>query len=148
MEFPDDPACDTLDRPYMLGDRVLVAPVFSPDGDVEYYVPAGRWTHLLTGEETVGPRWVRERYSPVSLPILVRPNTLLAVGARDDRPDDDYAEGVTLEGFAPSGTAPEGPAQAEIWVPGREQPSHFGLTSPGVTVVTKTSARSGWRPTL
>ncbi|MFK9882575.1 TIM-barrel domain-containing protein, partial [Klebsiella pneumoniae] len=29
LEFPDDPACDYLDRQYMLGDSVLVAPVFS-----------------------------------------------------------------------------------------------------------------------
>ncbi|WP_391595509.1 TIM-barrel domain-containing protein [Yersinia aldovae] len=28
LEFPDDPACDYLDRQYMLGDDLLVAPVF------------------------------------------------------------------------------------------------------------------------
>ena len=28
LEFPDDPACHTLDRQYMLGDSLLVAPVF------------------------------------------------------------------------------------------------------------------------
>ncbi|WP_419761794.1 hypothetical protein [Algibacter miyuki] len=27
LEYPDDPACDYLDRQYMLGDSVLVAPV-------------------------------------------------------------------------------------------------------------------------
>ena len=50
LEFPNDPACDTLDRQYMLGDALLVAPVFSFDGMVDYYVPAGQWTNLLTGE--------------------------------------------------------------------------------------------------
>ncbi|NED89084.1 alpha-xylosidase, partial [Streptomyces sp. SID11233] len=49
LEFPDDPACRTLDRQYMLGDDLLVAPVLAPDGSVEYYVPEGTWTHLLTG---------------------------------------------------------------------------------------------------
>lgn len=29
LEFPDDPACDYLDRQYMLGDSMMVAPVFS-----------------------------------------------------------------------------------------------------------------------
>jgi alpha-D-xyloside xylohydrolase len=33
LEFPDDPACDYLDRQYMLGDSVMVAPVFSESGD-------------------------------------------------------------------------------------------------------------------
>ncbi|MGQ4358160.1 hypothetical protein ACN6LJ_001783 [Streptomyces drozdowiczii] len=29
---------------------MLVAPVFTEDGQVEYYLPEGTWTHLLTGE--------------------------------------------------------------------------------------------------
>ena len=41
MEFPEDPACEYLDRQYMLGDRLLVAPVFRKDGKVTYYAPAG-----------------------------------------------------------------------------------------------------------
>ena len=41
LEFPDDPGCDTLDRQYMLGDSLLVAPVFSHDGMVDYYLPPG-----------------------------------------------------------------------------------------------------------
>ena len=49
LEFPDDPACDYLDRQYMLGDALLVAPIFTPDGMVDYYLPAGRWTNFLTG---------------------------------------------------------------------------------------------------
>ncbi|WP_319950577.1 TIM-barrel domain-containing protein, partial [Klebsiella pneumoniae] len=46
MEFPDDPACDYLDRQYMLGDNVMVAPVFTEAGDLQFYLPEGRWTHL------------------------------------------------------------------------------------------------------
>lgn len=42
LEFPEDPACDYLDRQYMLGDDLLVAPVFSEEGDVDFYLPQGR----------------------------------------------------------------------------------------------------------
>src|SRR5215207_8843223 len=38
-EFPDDPACTHLDRQYMLGDRLLVAPVFTASGETSYYLP-------------------------------------------------------------------------------------------------------------
>ncbi|MFR2836506.1 MAG: hypothetical protein ACLTCI_07600 [[Clostridium] nexile] len=41
MEFEDDPATKYLDMQYMLGDNILVAPVFSADGDVGYYIPEG-----------------------------------------------------------------------------------------------------------
>lgn len=48
LEYPDDPGAEDLDRQYMLGDAVLVAPVFRKDGVCDYYLPAGQWTHLLT----------------------------------------------------------------------------------------------------
>ncbi|XVS67965.1 alpha-xylosidase [Actinosynnema sp. CA-299493] len=99
VEFPDDPGCTHLERQYMLGDDLLVAPVFSDEGDVSYYVPEGVWTHLLTGETVQGPRWVRDRCDFLTAPVLVRPNAVLPVGAVDDRPDYDYAEGVTLRAY-------------------------------------------------
>ena len=100
LEFPDDPGCDALDRQYMLGDRLLVAPVFTPEGVVDYYLPAGRWTSFLTGEVVEGGRWIRERHDFMSLPLMVRPNSVIAVGANDQRPDYDYADGVTFHVFA------------------------------------------------
>lgn len=54
LEFPDDPAVGYLDRQYMLGTDLLVAPVFSGDGSVEFYLPEGEWTSLLSGETVSG----------------------------------------------------------------------------------------------
>ena len=102
LEFPADPGCDTLDRQYMLGDALLVAPVFSPDGMVDYYLPAGRWTHFLSGATVAGGRWVREQHNYLSLPLMARPNSIIAVGANDLRPDYDFADGVTLHVFEPA----------------------------------------------
>jgi alpha-D-xyloside xylohydrolase len=100
--FPDDPAVTHLDRQYLLGGDLLVAPVFSAGGDVSYYVPAGRWTHYLTGSVVEGPGWVRETHSFDSVPLLVRPGAVVPVGARQDRPDYDYRNGVTLRLFEPA----------------------------------------------
>ncbi|TDD72564.1 alpha-xylosidase [Jiangella aurantiaca] len=96
LEFPDDPATTYLERQYLLGDRLLVAPVMSADGSVSYYVPAGTWTSLLDGTQVTGPRWVTETYGFDSAPVLVRPDSVLPFGAVDDRPDYDYADGITL----------------------------------------------------
>ncbi|MFL6074967.1 MAG: alpha-xylosidase [Mycobacteriales bacterium] len=100
VEFPDDPACAYLDRQYMLGPDLLVAPVFSADGETSYYVPAGRWTHLITGAVVEGPRWVSETCGFDTVPLLVRPGAVIPWGARDDRPDYDFADGVTLRPYA------------------------------------------------
>ena len=99
LEFPDDPACDTLDRQYMFGPDLLVAPVFREDGSVSYYLPEGVWTSLLNDRTTEGGRWVREKHDFMSMPLMVRPGTVLPLGARDDRPDYDYADGVELHVF-------------------------------------------------
>jgi alpha-D-xyloside xylohydrolase len=96
LEFPDDPGCDYLDQQYMLGDSLLVAPVLNYDGIVNYYVPAGRWTNLLNGNVVDGPRWVREAHDFLSLPLLVRPNSVIPMGSRTDRPDYDYNADLTL----------------------------------------------------
>jgi len=53
--FPDDPACTHLERQYLLGDDLLVAPVFSAESEVAYYVPKDTWTHVLTGETVHAP---------------------------------------------------------------------------------------------
>ena len=100
LEHPDDPACDTLDRQYYLGPALLVAPVFSEDGVVDYYLPAGRWTDFLTGEVVAGGRWYRAQHGFLSLPLFVRENSIVALGTRDDRPDYDYLEGTTLRVYS------------------------------------------------
>ena len=95
-EFPDDPGCTHLDRQYMFGDCLLVAPVFTASGEISYYIPAGTWTHLQAGATVRGPGWVSEVCDFLTVPVFVRPGTVLPIGARDDRPDYPYDEDVTL----------------------------------------------------
>ncbi|MBC2605465.1 alpha-xylosidase [Pelagicoccus albus] len=99
LEFPEDPACDSLDAQYCLGGSLIVAPVFTEDGSVSYYLPKGQWTHLMTGEVKDGGSWYQEKHDFLSLPLYVRPNTLLPIGTHDDHPDYKYNEGVTLKLF-------------------------------------------------
>ncbi len=99
LEFPDDPACHQLDRQYMLGDALLVAPVFSADGVVDYYLPDGVWTNLLDGSVREGGRWYRDRCDFFQLPLWVRENTLLPVSSVEDTPDYDYSAGLTLRAY-------------------------------------------------
>lgn len=96
LEFPDDPACDTLDRQYMMGESLLVAPVFHADSHVDYYLSDGLWTSLLDGRKVQGGHWQKETHDFLSLPLMVRPGTVLPMGQCDDRPDYDYTDGLEL----------------------------------------------------
>ena len=99
LEFPDDPACDTLDRQYMMGGSLLVAPVFHKDCHVDYYLPDGVWTSLLDERQVEGGRWQRETHDFLSLPLMVRPGTVLPMGKNDMRPDYDYTDGLELHAY-------------------------------------------------
>jgi alpha-D-xyloside xylohydrolase len=99
LEFPEDPAVETLDRQYMLGDSLLVAPVFNEEGKVSFYLPKGKWTHLLSNEQVNGGTWRLEEHDYFSLPLYVRPNSIIALGAVDSKSDYDFAEDVVLHLF-------------------------------------------------
>lgn len=97
LEFPDDPTAAYLDRQFMLGNALLVAPVLREDNVCTYYLPQGTWTHFFTGEQKQGGQWYTETFDFMSLPFFIRENTILALGSTDERPDYDYQDGVTLK---------------------------------------------------
>jgi len=96
LDFPKDRGCETLDKQYMLGDSLLVAPIFKESGEVEYYLPKGNWVQLFTGEIVEGGEWKKETHDYFSLPLLVKPNSILAVGENYEKPDYDFSENVTF----------------------------------------------------
>ncbi len=100
LEFPEDIPCSDLDRQYMLGGSLLVAPVFTESGDVDYYLPEGTWTNFFTGEVVEGGKWRHEVHDFMSLPLMARENSLIAVGADDQNVEYDFGKDLTLHLFA------------------------------------------------
>jgi alpha-D-xyloside xylohydrolase len=99
LEFEGDPACEYLDRQYMIGEALLVAPVFSEQGQVSCYLPRGTWTNFLTGERVEGNTWRQEQHGYLSIPLYVRPDSIVALGQNEHRPDYDYTDNVELHVF-------------------------------------------------
>ena len=103
LEFPNDLNAYQLDTQYMLGPNLLVAPVFSANGEVSFYVPlagnnhGSKWRswydHAKTYEEG---RWYTETYDFDSLPLLVRPGTVTAFNNRMETPDQDFGDGLEI----------------------------------------------------
>jgi len=98
LEFPDDPTSAFLDRQYMLGgacwwrrsSQTMAGSLTTSRGEVD--APRDE-------RHRGGAGWVRECHDFSGLPLLVRPGSVVAMGARDDRADYDFADGVTLRAF-------------------------------------------------
>ncbi|PSN67795.1 hypothetical protein BS50DRAFT_609655 [Corynespora cassiicola Philippines] len=83
LEFPSDPAIWHLDQQYMLGESLLVAPIFTEDGSVTYYLPQGQWYGILDKKTRLGPGYVTETFDFFGLPVLLRPGGAVAMGKGD-----------------------------------------------------------------
>ena len=97
LEFENDPVCQYLDRQYMLGDSLLVAPIFNDRGEAYYYLPEGTWTNYLTGETVEGGVWRKEHHDYMSIPLWARENTILSVNYGLKHAADSYKEGLELK---------------------------------------------------
>ncbi|HCW53444.1 MAG TPA: alpha-xylosidase [Clostridium sp.] len=96
LEFTDDDMCFYLDKQYMLGDSILVAPIFNDKGIAKYYLPEGKWTSFISGKKYEGGRYIKEYHDYLSIPMMVKENSLIAIGGDCTRPDYDYRENVSV----------------------------------------------------
>ena len=99
MEYTSDPTCSYLDKQYILGDSLLVAPIFNDEGIAQYYLPAGKWTNFLTGEAKQGSTWYKEKHDYLSIPLLVKEGSIIAVGVKDEDAVYDYSDNVILKAY-------------------------------------------------
>lgn len=103
IDFEQDLNTHTLDRQYMLGSNLLVAPIFNEEGIVQFYVPnGGTWTNYLTGELYLGGKWYTQKYDYFGLPLLARPNSIIIEGNVNSHAVYDFNKGFTAHWFEPS----------------------------------------------
>ncbi|KAF1298474.1 alpha-xylosidase [Enterococcus sp. JM4C] len=99
LEFEEDYTVHTIDKQYMFGEDLLVAPIFNEEGQVSFYVPEGTWTSYLNNASYVGGKWYHETHDYFSLPLLARPNSLIVEGANVNTADYDYSKDITVHVF-------------------------------------------------
>lgn len=100
LEYTEDRTCHYVDKQYMLGDNLLVSPIFNDQGMAEYYLPKGTWTNFFTGETVTGGQWINEHHDYMSIPLMVKENSIVALGSCDNKPDYDYIDNPELRIYA------------------------------------------------
>ena len=81
LEFPDDQATWKLNDEWMLGARVLAAPVLTKGGERKVYLPPGNWFDGNTGKAIGGSQTLDLTPVPLDvIPFYVRAGTILPLG--------------------------------------------------------------------
>lgn len=100
LEFEGDMNCRYLDKQYMLGENMMVAPIFNETGTALYYLPEGTWTNYFTGEEVTGGIWRKEEHGYLSIPLWVRENSLIPVGLGIEHVNDSFRDVLELRVYS------------------------------------------------
>lgn len=90
LDFPQDKRLRTVDDQYMIGDRMMVAPLFAGEPERKVVIPEGTWHDFWTGEAIAGGA---ERTVPASserIPVYVKTGSIVPwadVGLHADAPE-------------------------------------------------------------
>ncbi|KAJ6017040.1 Aldolase-type TIM barrel [Penicillium sp. IBT 35674x] len=102
LEFPKDLNTYAVDTQYMFGSNLLVAPVFTEEGEVTFYVPQvegteGKWVSWFDhGKSYEAGRWYTETHDFDTLPILVRPGSATLINPTLKAPENDALSGIQV----------------------------------------------------
>ncbi len=80
LEFPEDAKTFNMEDEWLMGDRLLAAPVLTQGGARDVYLPAGRWYDFNTGDPISGGRTLHLQVPLDAIPAYIRAGTILPLG--------------------------------------------------------------------
>lgn len=78
--FAEYPGTEGVEDEFLFGDRLLVAPVVTPDDMREIYLPEGKWVGFWSGTQFTGGVSFTRETSLDEVPVFVKAGTVLPVG--------------------------------------------------------------------
>jgi len=76
LEYPEDWNVRNLSTQYMLGESLLVAPVFDQQKHM-IYLPEGSWIDLEAGSRVNGGKWINHPKQIDVIPLFLRENRMI-----------------------------------------------------------------------
>ena len=80
VEYQDDPNVWNLGDEYLFGDSLLVAPIFTAEGQRRVYLPQGVWTDWWSKRRIAGPCWIDVEADIETIPLYVREGGIIPMG--------------------------------------------------------------------
>lgn len=96
MDYPDDPNVYGLDDHYLIGDRLLAAPVTAGVTERKVYLPAGDWYDFWTGERYTGGQTITYAVPLNIVPLFVKAGAVLPLAVPTLHTDDPASWQLTV----------------------------------------------------
>jgi len=96
MDYPDDAQVWKIDDQYLMGDRVLVAPVTTGETERTLYLPQGEWHDFRTGKPYAGGQTLTLPVSLEDIPVFVKSGSLLPLATPTLHTDDAASFDLTV----------------------------------------------------
>jgi alpha-D-xyloside xylohydrolase len=77
LDFPDLVTLQKIDDQYMVGDRLLVAPLFAGENGRDVVLPSGNWHDFWTGKLMNGDQKIHVDRSQREIPVYIRENAVM-----------------------------------------------------------------------
>lgn len=96
LDFPDSAALHTVDDQFMVGDRLLVSPLFAGEDGRDVVLPVGNWHDFWTGALIKGDRKIHVDRSQREIPVYIRENAVMPWAESAASTDDPKARRVRV----------------------------------------------------
>ena len=84
LDYPEDAALRTVDDAYMIGDRMLVAPLFAGEDKRKLTLPKGTWHDFWSGSAIEGGRTIEIPAATERIPVYVKAGSVFPLGGIAD----------------------------------------------------------------
>ncbi|MBV0926180.1 alpha-xylosidase [Halomicroarcula limicola] len=137
LEYQDDPTVHRMDTQYLLGEDLLVAPVFTESGTRSVYLPEGEWRDHWTGERYDGGRTVEMDVDLREMPLFVRTGSVVPQREPTQSVQDGTPEELELDA-----TLDDGEASGRFYDADADELREFGVTAEDDTLSVEVGAVS------
>ncbi len=140
LEFSGDPAAVAFDSEYMLGSSLLVSPVTTKNDSIRIYIPSGVWTDFMTHEKVQGPRYITRKVPAGSVPVYVRPNSIVPTKTPDSNTVSGSLDNLTFTCF---GLSQGATAACEVFADGGQNSGIITAEVSGNKITVRTKNLGG-----
>jgi alpha-D-xyloside xylohydrolase len=77
LDYPEEPSLQLIEDQYLIGDRMLVAPLFAGESERQIAIPPGEWHDLWTGKFIQGPATILVQSTMDKIPVFVKGGSVL-----------------------------------------------------------------------